>query len=152
MKAVFLSALALMLSVLVPFHSPVHAASSDAVMVHVLNAPTATCHGTNDAGTYQWAKTPSSTNVEIRGPLTIECAQDGFETATVTLEPIPDVGAEILLFGALGAAMLAQASGNLTYESLVKVLLKPDQSAAPELHVEYERLVAEREAEEEWEE
>lgn len=140
------------LSLLVLFGGTGHAASFHNVTVHVLNAPTATCHGTNDAGTYEWTKTPSSTKVGVRGPLTITCAQDGFETATVTIEPVPDVGPEVLLFGALGAAMLAQASGNLTYESLVKVLLKPDKSATPEIQAEYERLQAELDAEEEWEE
>lgn len=135
------------LAMLTLFSPAVQAASFHAVTVHVLNAPMATCQGTNGAGTYEWTETPSSTEVGIHGPLTITCTQDGFEPAMVTVEPVPDVGAEVLLFGVLGAAMLAQASGNLTYESLVKFLLKPDATASPETWTEYQKFQAQLEAE-----
>ena len=142
-----------LLSVFVLFWTTVNA-TADELTVEVLNAPGAKCRGTNGAGhTYEWARTPGVVTVEeVHGPLTITCAHEGFEPGTVTVDPVPNVGAEVLVFGVLGAALLAQASGNLIYESPVKLFLKPDATASREIQAEYERLLADHEAEEDWDE
>ena len=141
-----------MFSLLVLSSAMVQAAPQE-LTVDVLNAPGAECRGTTAAGhAYEWASTPGSTVVEVHGPLTVECANEGFESATVTIDPEPS-GSSILVFGVLGSALLSNVTDDLlVYPSPVELVLKPDATAAPEVQAEYARLVAQHEAEADWDE
>ena len=125
--------------------------TSQSILVDVLNAPGASCQGTDNAGKqYVWPDTPYSATVQKGdGPMTLICKKEGFETTTMTFDE-GIAGAtfgNIILGGGIGIFVDAVSGAAQEYPSKIQLVMKPLETAPQTAHDEYQTWKDKLEAE-----